>query len=93
MKTLSDLDCCLDSLTTTVEILTAATAAGNATLVAGTVDVADTRIKSTSVIVIGRKTIGGTVGNGSYTLDPGVGFTINSSNSSDTSVMSYFIKY
>lgn len=64
---------------------------GNATLVAGTVAVANTLVKSTSKVIVGRKTIGGTAGNLSYTLNAGVGFTINSSSGTDTSVATYLL--
>jgi hypothetical protein len=37
------------------------------------------------------KTIGGTAGFLSYTVSAGVGFTINSANAADTSVVSYHL--
>lgn len=64
---------------------------GNATLVAGTIAVASTRIAAGSYVVLTRKTIGGTAGNLSYTLSAGVGFTINSSSGTDTSTVTWVI--
>lgn len=65
--------------------------AGNATLVAGTVTVNNATISAFSVVILSRKTIGGVPGNLTYTLSAGSGFTINSSNASDTSTVSYLI--
>jgi len=64
---------------------------GNATLVAGTKAVACTDITANSIVMLTRKTIGGTVGNLSYTLTASTGFTINSSSATDTSVISWTI--
>lgn len=64
---------------------------GNATLVGGTIAVANTTITANSVIIFNTKTAGGTLGSYSYTLNSGVGFTINSSSAIDTSTLSYFI--
>jgi len=66
--------------------------AGNATLVAGTVTVTNTSITANSVIVLIRKTAGGTVGDLTYTLSAGASFTINSASILDTSVVSYLIQ-
>lgn len=66
-------------------------AAGNATLVAGTVVVANTAVVAGSIVLLSRKTIGGTAGNLSYTVSAGVGFTINSSSGTDTSVVSWVL--
>lgn len=65
--------------------------AGNATLVAGTVTVGCTGITASSIIQLTVKTIGGTPGTLSYTLNAGVGFTINSSNAADTSVVTFTV--
>lgn len=96
-KTVDDRLCCLASKTEDlrrdVTSLEDASADGNATLVGGTVTVANTNITAASIITVGRKTIGGTAGNLSYTLNPGVGFTLNSSSGTDTSVLSYHIKF
>lgn len=62
---------------------------GNATLVAGTVDVEDISITEFTVITLTRKTAGGTIGDLTYVKDPEVGFTINSSSATDTSRISY----
>lgn len=64
---------------------------GNATLVGGTIAVVDTTITANTIILTTRKTIGGTAGNLTYVLNAGVGFTINSDNALDTSVVSYFL--
>lgn len=69
----------------------AGTVSGNATLVGGTIAVANTLVKSTSKLLTTRKTIGGTAGNLSYTVTAGVGFTINSSSGTDTSVVTYLL--
>lgn len=62
---------------------------GNAVLVAGTVTVADTAVTSTSTMIFSRKVVGGTLGNLSYTVSAGVGFTITSTSNTDTSTISY----
>lgn len=97
--------CCLQkqvaALTTRVTEAEAAAAAaaaaeawGNATLVGGAVTVADTSITANSILVATRKTAGGTPGTGfTYTLNAGVGFTITSTSGTDTSVISYHVKY
>lgn len=64
---------------------------GNATLVGGTVDVADDSITNMTVIHLTRKTAGGTIGDLTYSKDPGVGFTINSASGTDTSRVSYLL--
>jgi hypothetical protein len=66
-------------------------ARGSATLVAGTVAVANTSITANSIIKIWRYTAGGTLGHLSYVNNAGVGFTINSDNAADTSVIRYQI--
>lgn len=65
--------------------------AGNATLVTGTIAVGCTTITANSLIQLQRKTSGGIIGDLTYTLNAGVGFTINSSLATDTSVVSFFI--
>lgn len=65
--------------------------AGNATLVAGTVTVTNTTVTANTLILLSRKTAGGTLGNLTYTLSAGASFTINSSSASDTSVVSYLL--
>lgn len=66
-------------------------AIGNATLVGGTVDVANTAVTANSYVILSRKTVGGTAGNLTYVLDPGVKFTIGSSSGSDTSVVTWVL--
>jgi cobalamin synthase len=104
-KTLVGLACCYNKtkevvarLVTEAAAATAALASrstpGNATLVAGTIAVANTLVTANSVVSLTRKTIGGTTGDLSYTVSAGVGFTINSSSATDTSVISHeVIKY
>ncbi len=103
VKTLQEVACDLAEVTArlvaaeaqvlALETADAGSAFGNATLVAGTIAVANTLVTADSIVVVGRKTIGGTVGNMSYTVSAGVGFTITSSNALDTSVVSYHIQY
>lgn len=64
---------------------------GQATLVAGTVTVSNTIVAANTRIILSRATIGGTVGNLSYTISAGASFTINSSNVLDTSVVTYLL--
>ncbi len=64
---------------------------GSATLVAGAVTVSNTNIATGDIIMLTRFTIGGTVGNMSYTISNGTSFTINSDSGSDTSVVNYMI--
>lgn len=66
--------------------------AGNATLVGGTVTVANTSVTANTVVMLTRKTSGGTIGTAiTYTLSAGTSFTITSDNVLDTSVFSYFL--
>jgi len=66
--------------------------AGNATLVAGTVTVTNTTVTANTVIMLTRKTAGGTIGTSiTYTLSAGASFTINSDNPLDTSTFSYVL--
>lgn len=70
----------------------AAAVTGNATLVAGTVTVSTTAVKTASVVMLTRKTSGGTIGTAiTYTISNGVSFTINSDNILDTSTFSWLI--
>ena len=72
--------------------LPASWAWGTATLVAGTVTVSSGIVLSTTKILTGRMTPGGTPGHLSVpTITPGVSFVINSSSASDTSVIAYLI--
>lgn len=66
--------------------------AGNATLVAGTVTVSNTTVTANTVVILTRKTSGGTIGTAiTYTLSAGASFTITSDNILDTSVFSYLL--
>lgn len=70
----------------------AAAVTGNATLVAGTVTVSTTAVKTASIVMLTRKTSGGTIGTAiTYTISNGVSFTINSDNILDTSTFSWLI--
>jgi hypothetical protein len=64
---------------------------GSATLSGGTVTVSNSSITANSKIQLTRSTSGGTPGHLSYTKSAGVGFTINSSSGTDTSVIEYVI--
>jgi hypothetical protein len=70
---------------------TAASRTGNVTLVGGTKAVADVSVTAGTIVLLSPKTIGGTAGFLSYTVSAGVGFTINSANAADTSVVSYHL--
>ena len=60
--------------------------AGSATLVAGTITVSNTSVTANTVVMLTRKTSGGTIGTAiTYTLSAGASFTINSDNILDTS--------
>lgn len=66
--------------------------AGNAVLVGGTVTVSNTTVTANTVVMLTRKTSGGTIGTAiTYTLSAGASFTINSDNVLDTSTFSYFL--
>lgn len=70
----------------------AAPIAGNLVLVAGTKTVNTTAIKATSIVILTRKSSGGTVGNViTYTIAAGVSFTVTSDNALDTSTFSWAI--
>lgn len=66
--------------------------AGNLTLVGGTKTVANTSVTANTVILLTRKTTGGTIGFAvTYTLNAGVSFTVTSDNALDTSTYSYLL--
>lgn len=66
--------------------------AGNAVLVGGTVTVSNTTVTANTVVVLTRKTSGGTIGTAiTYTLSAGASFTINSDSVIDTSTFSYIL--
>lgn len=66
--------------------------AGNATLVAGTVTVANTSVTANTIVLLTRKTSGGTIGTAvTYTVSPTTSFTITADSALDTSTFSYFL--
>lgn len=66
--------------------------AGNLTLVGGTSTVSNTTVTANSIVILTRKTSGGTIGTAiTYTLSAGTSFTVNSDNILDTSTFSYMI--
>lgn len=68
------------------------TRAGNAVLVAGTVTVSNTTVTANTLVMLTRKTSGGTLGTAiTYTVSAGASFTINSDSALDTSTFSYFL--
>lgn len=99
---LNEIKCCLEKKIGAVQqnlddfetADAAATSFANRTLVGGAVVVADTKITANSILIISRKTAGGTPGTGhTYVLNPGVGVTITSTSGTDTSVISVLTKY
>jgi hypothetical protein len=62
-----------------------------ATLVGGTVTVANTAIKSTNKILYNRSTLGGTPGHLSYAINAGTNIIFTSSSGTDTSTIVYQI--
>lgn len=62
---------------------------GDATLVAGTVTVANTTVTANTKIQLTRHTLGGTAGDLTYTTSAATSFTVNSANAADTSVVTY----
>lgn len=66
--------------------------AGNAVLVGGTVTVSNTTVTANTLVLLTRKTSGGTIGTAiTYTLSAGTSFTINSDSVIDTSTFSYLL--
>ena len=57
-------------------------------MTAGSIIIADTSVTANTCIQLTHATPGGTMGNLSYVLNPGVGYTINSDNVADTSTVS-----
>lgn len=64
---------------------------GVATLVAGTVTIANTSITSSTRIMVSRQDSGGTLGYISCSRTAGTSFTITSSSASDTSVVAWML--
>lgn len=66
--------------------------AGNATLVGGTITVNNTTVTANTIVMLTRKTSGGTIGTAiTYTVSAATSFTINSDNILDTSAFSYYL--
>jgi hypothetical protein len=65
--------------------------AGNAVLVAGTLEVSNSGVTANTIVMLTRKTAGGVIGDLTYTLNAGTSFTINSANVADTSTVSYLL--
>lgn len=66
--------------------------AGNTTLVGGTVTVSNTTVTANTVVMLTRKTSGGTIGTAiTYTVSAATSFTVNSDNILDTSTFSYML--
>lgn len=82
------------SLSNTVNLIStgAASTSGTATFVAGTVTVNTTAATATAIIVVQRKTSGGTPGTREdITKVAGTSFTVTSDNAADTSTFDWFI--
>lgn len=66
--------------------------AGNTTLVGGTVTVSNTTVTANTIVMLTRKTSGGTIGTAiTYTVSSATSFTVNSDNILDTSSFSYLL--
>lgn len=66
--------------------------AGNTTLVGGTVTVANTTVTANTIVMLTRKTSGGTIGTSiTYTTSAATSFTVTSDNILDTSTFSYLL--
>lgn len=66
--------------------------AGNATLIGGSITVNNTSVTANTVVMLTRKSTGGTIGFAvTYTVSAGVSFTISSDNVLDTSTYSYLL--
>ena len=64
---------------------------GSAVLVGGTVTVSTTQVHTNSIVLLTRKTAGGTLGNLTYTISSETSFTINSTDGADTSTVDWLI--
>ena len=64
---------------------------GETTLIMGTKTITDASVTASTKIFLSRQAVGGVAGNLSYTRNAGVGFTINSDNIADTSVVDYLL--
>lgn len=65
--------------------------AGNATLVGGTVTVSNNTVTANTLVILTRKTAGGTIDDLTYTLSAGTSFTITSASGTDTSTVTYLL--
>lgn len=66
--------------------------AGNLTLIGGTKTTANTTVSGSTIVMLTRKTSGGTIGTAiTYTVSAGASFTVNSDNILDTSTFSYLL--
>lgn len=64
--------------------------AGNLTLIGGTLTVANTTVTANTIVLLTRKTSGGTIGTAiTYTTSAATSFTVNSDNILDTSTFSW----
>ena len=81
----------LTDMNPAIQAIDTALAPASATLVGGTVAVANTAITANSVILYNRSLLGGTPGHLSYALSAGVGITFNSSSGTDTSSIAYIV--
>ncbi len=80
------------SLPTSVKSTGGAAVAGNAVLVGGAVTVNTTAATATCIVILTRKTSGGTLGTAiTYTISAGTSFTITSDSALDTSTFSWQI--
>jgi hypothetical protein len=65
--------------------------AGTATLASGTVTVPDTGISASDVVIVSRRTAGGTTGTLTYSITAGASFTISSTSVLETSTVAYLV--
>ena len=72
-------------------VCTSSARCGTATLVAGTVTVTSTGTTANTVVLLTRKTAGGTIGDLTWTVSAGASFTINSALATDTSTVAYLL--
>lgn len=64
---------------------------GTAALAAGTVTIANTGVTASTLVVVNHRSIGPNAGVLGYSVNPGVGFTINSTNAADANGISYML--
>ena len=101
--TLEGVACCLEKLTAKVAALESRVAtleaaaavlgaANQVTLEGGSAFVANPSVDAETTVIFNRLTEGGTPGNLSYSVDPGVGITFMSDSLEDTSVIAFSIQ-